>query len=132
MARAGAIMVCAAALLLGTVSGCTLDSMSLNVFAANTERESVWYGSLETVSATAQKTLRDTGVFVNVNKDGEAVRIKSCTKEGKKFTLVLNRVSTSAGERTKVRIEWEDQADERFWLPFVADVGTALLEPSKR
>jgi hypothetical protein len=124
MARAGAIIGCAAALLLGTVSGCTLDMTSLNLFAAATDREQVVSGSLETVSASSQKALHDLGVFVNVTKEGEVVRIASCTKDGKRFTLALNRVKGANGERTRARIEWEDQVDADFWFHFIETVAT--------
>jgi hypothetical protein len=127
MSRAGAIMVCAAGLLLGTVSGCTMDMTSLNVFAASNEREWVLDGSLEAVSTTAQNTLHDMGVTVGVSKQGEAVRITSCTDgtHGKRFTLVLNRVNGPSGDKTRVQIEWgEDGADTTFWFNLIEKIAT--------
>jgi hypothetical protein len=127
MSRAGAIMVCAAGLLLGTVSGCSLDMTSLNVFGASNEREWILDGSLETVSTSTQNTLHDMGVTVGVSKQGEAVRISSCTDgtHGKRFTLVLNRVKGPSGDKTRVQIEWgEDGADTTFWFNLIEKVAT--------
>jgi hypothetical protein len=130
MSKTGAILVCAAGLLLGTVSGCTLDMTSLNIFAASNERAWEFDGSLETVSTTAQNTLRDLGVTVSVSKQGEAVHVSSCTDgtHGKRFTLVLNRVKGPNGDKTRVQIEWgEDGVDNDFWSKLIGQVGTNMV-----
>ena len=130
MARAGAI-VFTAALLLGTLSGCTMDATSLNVFAASNEREWVMSGSLDSVAAATQKSLLDLNVSATLTKEGDAVRIASCTntKESKRFSLVLNRVKGVNGEQTRVQIVWgEDGADNLFWFKLLETVGTAKAQ----
>jgi hypothetical protein len=127
MSRAGAMFLWAASLLLGAVSGCTLDSTSLNVFAATSEHEQVISGSLESVSSSAETKLLKTGVFVEKTKVGESIRLRSCTKAGSTFALVFNRVKKPNGEQTRINIEWEDKADLDFWLQFVEDVANAQL-----
>jgi hypothetical protein len=127
MSRAGA-MVCVAALFLSTLSGCVLDSTSLNVFAVSNDNEKVISGSLESVTTSTTDHLRSMGVFVERKQEGETIRLSSCTKNGKRFTLVLISVKGSHGDQTRVRIEWIDEADVSFWLGLVELVATAPPE----
>jgi hypothetical protein len=127
MSRAGAMFLWAASLLLGAVSGCTLDSTSLNVFAATSEHEQVISGSVQSVASSAEGKLLAMNVFVNKTKEGDSIRLSSCTKAGNKFALVFNRVKGPNSEQTRINIEWEDKADLDFWLQFVEDVANAQL-----
>jgi hypothetical protein len=124
MSRTAAV-VCG--LLLGALGGCTLDATSLNLFAASGDREQVIAGSLESVSSSAESSLQAMGVFVSKSREGEAIRLSSSTKDGKKFSLVFKKVKGPHGEQTRMRIDWEDKADTGFWLQLVEIVATAQL-----
>jgi hypothetical protein len=120
-------MVCVA-MLLGGLSGCTLNATNLNLFAASTDSEQIVAGSLESVSTSAEDSLRQMGVFVNKSRDGESVRLRSSTKDGKQFNLVFTNVKRPNGDRTRIRIEWDSQADTNFWLQLVEVVATAQMD----
>jgi hypothetical protein len=126
------VMACAAALLFSPLSGCTLDTTSLNVFAACSDRYQVIEGSLESVSSSAESTLSEMGVAVSRTREGDAIVLTSNTKEGNRFTLVFTSVKTSRGDQTRVRIDWKDQADTSFWLQLVEVIATAQLEQSSQ
>ncbi len=132
MFRAGA-MVCATALFLGTLSGCVLDSTSLNVFAVSNDKEQVISGSLESVSSSTADQLQSMGVsYVDRKQEGDTIRLKSCTKDGKRFSLVFSSVKGPHGDQTRVRIEWIDEADVSFWLGLVELVATAKPENASK
>jgi hypothetical protein len=118
-------MVCA--LLLGGLGGCTLDATSLNLFSPSGEREQIIAGSVANVASSAESSLQEMGVFVNKTREGEAIRLSSSTKDGKKFGLVFTKAKGPGGEQTRMRIEWADKADTGFWLQLVEIVATAQL-----
>lgn len=68
-------------------------------------------GSIESVSASTQNSLRELGLSVVVTSQGEDVRIASSTPEGTHFAFVLTREKSAAGERTRVHLEWEKSAE---------------------
>jgi hypothetical protein len=134
MSRAGAIIACAAGLLLGAVGGCTLDATSLNVFVASNDSEKVISGSLETVASSTEKKLVAMGAFVNKSQEGDTIRLTSCTPEtqGKRFDLLLTRVKGANGEQTRVRVQWKDEADVTFFLHLVELVAAPPIEREAR
>jgi hypothetical protein len=131
MSKAG-VMACAAALLFGAMSGCTLDATNLNVFAASSDRYQVIEGSLESVSSSAESTLSKMGVAVSRTREGDAIVLTSNTKEGNRFTLVFTSAKGPHGEQTRVRIDWKDEADTNFWLQLVEVIATAQLEQNSQ
>jgi hypothetical protein len=44
------------------------------------------------------------------------IKLSGETKSHKRFALVLKRQKTTSGESTAISIEWENEADEQFWL----------------
>jgi len=114
-------LVFAGVLLCGT--GCTIDSLSLALNGGTIRREQTVNGSLDNVSACLQATLHQQGLVTIYSRDDESLRIKSTTTTGQKFLLELKRKKTAAGEQTVVRIDWEKNPDEKFWLALLDVVG---------
>ena len=105
------------------VAGCTLDSMSLNVFGTARGDGPVVAGSLDVVSASTQKALSDMNLFVSVHRDGDVMKLTSTTPSGKRFTLLLKARKTDHGDETQVSIQWEKDADDAFWLQLAGAIG---------
>jgi hypothetical protein len=66
--------------------------------------QQVFSGSVEVTSRTLEKALRRLGLSATLEQKDNVVRVRSETKGGKKFSLVL----TPAPAGTHVGIEWED------------------------
>jgi len=130
MSRLGAL-VGVVALLLGGLSGCTLDSANLNVFAASNEREQVISGSLTSVVAATHDSLVKFNVKVNETKDGDTICLASTTPAGKKFTLRFDRVQGPNGEQTRMSIDWYVDADVDFWFQLVEIVANAQIQANQ-
>ena len=107
-------MVCAAALLLAA-AGCSAGSF-LASFASPGGKQQVVSGSVDQVSVKLQGALSNAGFAVTANRQGEDVRLVGRTKAGKKFALLLKQRKTETGESTAISVEWEQDADEQFWL----------------
>jgi len=112
------------------VSGCTLDSFSLNVFGTAKDDGPVVAGSLDAVSASTTDTLRNMGLFVSTHRDGDTVKLTSTTRDGKRFTLLLKARKTDHGDETTVGIRWEKDADEGFWLQLAEGLARPQAAPS--
>jgi hypothetical protein len=113
MTRACRWLYAAGVLLLG-LAGCQLTDFSVLAYLQGAGPDRVVAGSLETVSASYQDSLRELGLFTRASRDGDTVRITATKNEAngqKRFTLVLTRHKTEQGEQTRVRIEWENGAD---------------------
>jgi hypothetical protein len=102
------------------VLGCTPEFLNLSFQRSGPRREQVVQGSLESVATTTQGVLRQSGLQVEAKPDGESVRLSSQTSNGQKFELVLTRQKTPQGESTRVRIEWEKDADEQLWFQLIS------------
>jgi hypothetical protein len=125
MIRMGRI-VCAACLLLA--AGCVTGSfLNLNVWSTK-GHEQVVLGSPDRVAITAQAALSRMGLFVKASREGEDFRLTSSTASGKHFSLVLKR---QAGDSTAVHIEWENDADESFWLDFASQLTREQVSAQK-
>jgi hypothetical protein len=124
-------VVGAGAWLLLLAAGCATDSFNLSFFASSPAREEVVAAPLDSVSASAQATLRNLGLFVSSNRDGDSVRLKSTTSSGEHFVLVLKRqmADQGGGEQTRVRIEWDKNPDEQFWFQLLS--GLTSNQPAK-
>jgi hypothetical protein len=93
-------------LLAGIVGCSTLDSLGLNLTQTSTPgQERVVVGSLESVAETTQGSLQQLGIATVLTHEGEDLRISYKTSTGDKFSLLLIRVRTPQGERTRIRIE---------------------------
>ena len=110
-------VVCAAGLLLAA-AGCSLGSFLVSATGSDGKQQVV-SGSVDEVSARLQASLSHIGVSATATRQGEDVRLAGVTRAGTKFTLVLKRQKTAAGERTAVTVEWEKEADEQLWLAVV-------------
>ena len=122
-------LVGAACVCLFFVSGCTLDSFSLNVFGTGKGDGPVVAGSLDMVAASTQKVLGDMKLFVTTHRDSDTVKLTSTTPGGKRFTLVLKARKTDHGDETTVNIQWEKDADDAFWLQLAANLARPAVAP---
>ncbi len=105
-------VLCAAASLLWLLVGCVPDYYWPDWGHGEGE---VVPGSPAEVSATLQTKLTKLGVFVRVGHDGDAVRVESMSRAGRRYTLLLYRAG-ERGDQTRIRIVWEKEPDETFWL----------------
>jgi hypothetical protein len=107
-------------LVLGVLAGCnTLETMDWSfpscpccVGGADSCREHVVAGSLESVTSSTQTALDQLGTNVYVEGEDTDVRVSCITERGQRLTVVLNRQNTDQGAQTRLRFEWEDSPDE--------------------
>jgi hypothetical protein len=105
--------VCAGALLLAA-AGCS--SLALLSAPRPAGKKQVIACSMDQVSAHLQATLGRAGITVKATPEGQGMRLDGETKSGQKFVLRLKRQPTNQGERTRIALDWETEADEQFWL----------------
>jgi hypothetical protein len=115
-----------AASLLWLLAGCTPNAVWESYFEARLVGGETLAGSPSSVSFLMHSTLSNLGLFATIRNDGETIRIDSRTHSGKKFYLLLTRDGSAEGQRTLVRVKWEDEADNMFWL----DLLTAVRNPA--
>jgi hypothetical protein len=113
----GVGMVCAGALLVAA-AGCSAGSFLLSL-AGPGGKQQVVAGSVDQVSARVQAALGNAGILVTSSHQGQDMRLAGITRSGKKVALVLKRQQTDDGEKTAIAAEWDDEADEAFWLTVV-------------
>jgi hypothetical protein len=100
-----------------------MDSFSLNVFGTSKGDGPVVAGSLDAVTASAQKVMReDLHLFVTAHRNSDTATLTSTTPGGKRFTLVLKARKTEHGEETQASIQWEKDADDAFWVQLAAAI----------
>jgi hypothetical protein len=125
---------CAGALLLLS-AGCWLDGKNVDVQAnaftpgKNGETSSnvkIINGSLESVQVSTQNALERMGLKVTATPQGQAIRLSSASRTGQRFDLILTRQTTTMGEQTQIRIEWEKNAEGFFFESIVR----ALMDPT--
>ena len=121
LGRVGAACTC-----LFLFAGCTLDSFSLNAFGTAKGDGPVVAGSLDVVSASAQKALSDMHLFVTVHKNSDVVKLAARTPAGKDFVLVLKARKTDHGDETQVSVQWKGDADDAFWVQLAG----AIVNPT--
>jgi hypothetical protein len=117
--------VCVAAILLLAAAGCeSLRNFQLtgSAFLTGGGNDRVVAGSIDSVSASTQDTLRGLGLMVTASREGEAIRLRTTTLSGQHVDLVLTREKTQHGELTHVRFEWERDRDENMELQILSQV----------
>jgi hypothetical protein len=97
---------------LAVAVGCKVtDSSLFAVIQAEPGRDHVITAPLETVVASLQANLSGLGLVAVVTPEGEAVRIRSTSISGQRFSFLLTRVKMPSGEQTKIHVEWEGKPD---------------------
>jgi hypothetical protein len=114
----------AAGLVCLLLAGCNLTDFNLNAsaFLASGNNDRMVAGSVETVAASTEATLQQLGLFVARTQEGEAIRIKTTTRTGQHFSLVLTQQKSDRGELTRVRFEWDDARDENMEMQILSQV----------
>lgn len=123
---------CAAALglALAVAVGCKVTDFSLlAVFQGTNGNDRVVAGSMDTVAASLHAQLSQLGLAAFVTPEGEAVRIRSSTKTGQHFSLILTRVQSGGLEQTKVHFEWEGKPDEQTEVQLLGAVEVKRTAP---
>ncbi len=87
-----------------------------------TTGEQVVVGKLESVALSTQKALRGLGLKAVATPVGEAIHIQSETQTGAKFKLLLTRVETPQGERTRIHLVWEGKGEDKVGAMILATV----------
>jgi hypothetical protein len=116
--------LCAAGVVLLVVAGCAIpESFGLNFFQTTAPgHDRVVAASLESVSESTQAGLRRLGMSVVATPQGEDLRIAARTAAGEQFVVVLTRVKTEQGERTRVRLEGGTGSHEQTVFQILARV----------
>jgi hypothetical protein len=89
--------------------------------------EQVLNDAVETVAGRLEKEMRRLGLQVVVSRDAEVVRLKSKTKSGDEFVVVLNRVHGPRGEQTRIAFNWERAPDRELWIQLLLVAGQTAL-----
>lgn len=114
--------VCAVGAVLMALAGCVVpDQFRLDYLQTtllNGDREVS--ASLESVSETTQSGLRRLGMTVEATPQDQAIRLAATTPTGDKFLVVLTRVKTGNGERTRVRVEGASGNHEKVLVQLFA------------
>jgi hypothetical protein len=91
--------------------GCASTDV-VGMFGLKTDgNERVVEGSLDAVAQSSRDRLVKLGLAAQVNNQGDTVYINSATHNGIRFTLVLTRERVGEKERTRIRLQWQDQRD---------------------
>jgi hypothetical protein len=80
-------------------------------------------GSLENVTMSTQGALSKLGFIAVSTREGDAIRIKTKTKNGEDFSLVLTREKTpQGGEQTRIRVEGAVKAGDDVHLTLMSEL----------
>lgn len=118
---------CAVGLALLVLMGCAgSDQFNLQFLQTSfMNGDHVVAASVESVSASTQSTLGRLGMKVDVTPQGQDLRLKATTPAGDQFALVLMRVQSEQGERTRVRFEGTSSSHEKILLQIFAQAENA-------
>ena len=109
-------LVCAG-LLLMLLSGC------IRAYVADWIEAGLWErampGEPASVAALVQAHLGRLGLFASSSREGNTVVVQSKTRSGKQFSLLFSESPTARGKVTIMRIRWEGESDQDFWLDFL-------------
>lgn len=118
---------CALGAVLLALAGCVVpDQFRLNYLEnglLNGDREVA--ASLDVVSESAQSGLRRLGMRVEETAQGKDLRLLATTPGGDQFAVVLARVQTPTGERTRVRVEGASSQHEKILFQIVTQAEQA-------
>jgi hypothetical protein len=109
-------MVCFGVLLVA--AGCSPDSF-LVPFAGTGGQQVMVEGSVDLVEARLQDALSDAGATALPKRKGQDLCLIGMTRSRKVFTLVLSREKAEGSDKTRVRVQWDREADEEFWRKVV-------------
>jgi hypothetical protein len=65
------------------------------------------------------------GLQVQTTTEGETLRLTSTSKSGQQFSVLLTRAMTVSGEKTEMRVEWQNSHEADVW----ADLLRLVLAP---
>ena len=108
-------------IMLGLVIGCAPMPLEPNEKPADQGKYVA--GSVQVVSRRAQNLLQSLGLTVAVTPEGEGMRLHCTTASNGHFSLVMIQANTAEGERTQVRLDWEDGVDESLGIRVMAGLG---------
>jgi len=85
--------------------------------------ERVVAGNLDAVVETTKASLAKLDLKASVTTVGQTAYIDTATTNGARFRFVLTREASSAGERTRIRVEWLDsRRNEEVTFNLLSDV----------
>ncbi len=118
---------CAVGVVLLVLMGCAgTDQFNLQFLQTSfMGGDRVVAASVESVSESTQAALGRLGMKVVVTPQGQDLRLKATTPAGDQFALVLMRVQTDQGERTRVRFEGTNSSHEKILLQIFAQAESA-------
>jgi hypothetical protein len=110
-------IVCAGALL-SAAAGCSLGSFTVALAPPGGPKQVV-PGTVAEISARLQAGLSDAGIAVIAKRQEQEVRLVCRAKQGRMHCLILKPDKAKGGEKTVVTVNWDREADERFWQMIV-------------
>lgn len=125
-------LIKAGGMLLCVLSGCKLNTFSLNLLGTVTRRETVLHGSLEASAQATQQVLTDMGLQVTSTQDSDRIVLVGTTRMGHRFRLNLRRheIPSTKEVQTRIDIEWDKEPDDQFWLDLLAATGRIQIRTS--
>jgi hypothetical protein len=118
------LLLCLALGLPCLLAGCAAADIAGMLFlrsnAATGER--VLAGSLDEVATSTRESLTNLGFKADLSSGKDAYYIKSETRDGQRFRIVLTRVRTASGEKTRVVVEWEGNRQESVTAQVLTEV----------
>jgi hypothetical protein len=125
MAWISRVATVAALVAVGVLAGCRVpDYLRVNYLQTGGAGpgDRVVAGSLEAVAGSTEARLQQLGIQTLLTEEGDAIRIACTTRSGGRFFLVLTRVQTPEGERTRLRLELGSGLDVKTGLQVLADL----------
>jgi hypothetical protein len=105
------------------LAGCQGNGGILTGFLQQGPDGQVVAGSLENVTMNTQGTLSRLGLIAVSTREGDAIRIKSKTKTGEEFSLLLTREKTpQGGEQTRIRVEGAVKVGDDLHVSLMSDL----------
>jgi hypothetical protein len=106
--------VCAGAWVL-LLAGCASTNVAGVIGFKGDSNERLIDGSLDVVAQnTRDKLVNTLKLKADLNKQGDTIYIYSATPKPieSRFTLILTREKTGQAERTRIKLQWQDKADD--------------------
>jgi hypothetical protein len=118
----GALLVYVSVLVM---AGCSSMDMRgfLGLGSTPDGNERVVAGNLDAVVETTKASLTRMNLKASVTNVGQTAYIDTTLQNGARFRFVLTRETSSAGERTRIRVEWLDsRRNEEITFGLLSDV----------